>query len=423
MILFRGRMFLKFKVLFLVMMVMLIVSCQKKEATGIVSSSPYGKWINGPPTTPSWFPIGVWAQNPRVAGKYKNAGINVYVGLHGGPTEKQLAGLRAAGMLTICHFNPVAKRYMDDTLIIGWMHGDEPDNAHSIAEGWEKEMKGKKFELFIDGKYHFSTLFASIHPRRIKRDYFLLKTIDPTRPVYLNLGVGVSYEKAHGRGFRSGHLEDYPEYIKGCDIPSFDIYPVNSAEGRLGGKLEYVPRGIDRLRKWSDYKKPVWCWIECTKIGRAGRKPTVSEVRSEIWMALIHGAGGVGYFCHSFVEPTKSDMALLKDKEMLAGVTEINKQITELAPVLNNPTVEKGATATSSNSKVPVDIMVKKDRKATYLFAVGMRKGKTEGSFLVKGLPKKATAEVLGEDRTIKITGGKFKDTFGPYQVHLYKIK
>jgi hypothetical protein len=67
--------------------------------------------------------------------------------------------------------------------------------------------------------------------------------------------------------------------------------------------------------------------------------------------------------------------------------------------------------------------MVKKDRKATYLFAVGMRKGKTEGSFLVKGLPKKATAEVLGEDRTIKITGGKFKDTFGPYQVHLYKIK
>jgi hypothetical protein len=285
-------------------------------------------------------------------------------------------------------------------------------------------MKGKKFEIFIDGVYHFGTLFCSIHPRRIKRDYFLLKNIDPSRPIYLNLGVGVSYDKAHGRGFRSGHLEDYPEYIKGCDIPSFDIYPVNSAEGRLGGKLEYVPRGIDRLRKWSDNKKPVWCWIECTKIGGAGRKPTVDEVRSEIWMALIHGAGGVGYFCHSFVEPTKSDMALLKDKEMLAGVTEVNKQITELAPVLNSPTVEKGAAVTSSNSKVPVDIMVKKYRKATYLFAVGMRKGKkTEGSFTVKGLPKKATAEVLGEDRTIEVTGGKFKDTFTPYQVHLYKIK
>jgi hypothetical protein len=33
-----------------------------------------------------------------------------------------------------------------------------------------------------------------------------------------------------------------------------------------------------------------------------------------------------------------------------------------------------------------------------------------------------ARVEVLGEDRTIDAVGGEWKDRFGNYQVHLYRI-
>jgi hypothetical protein len=49
--------------------------------------------VNGFPTNPDFFPIGIWLQSPSRAANYKAIGINTFVGLHEGPTEKQLAEL------------------------------------------------------------------------------------------------------------------------------------------------------------------------------------------------------------------------------------------------------------------------------------------------------------------------------------------
>jgi hypothetical protein len=43
-----------------------------------------------------------------------------------GPTEQQLASLKKSGMKVICEQNEVALKNLDDPIIIGWMHGDEP---------------------------------------------------------------------------------------------------------------------------------------------------------------------------------------------------------------------------------------------------------------------------------------------------------
>lgn len=76
----------------------------------------------------------------------------------------------------------------------------------------------------------------------------------------------------------------------------------------------------------------------------------------------------------------------------------------------------------SSSAQVPIHMMVKRYRGATYLFAVVMRNGATRGTFKVRNLPAKATAEVLGENRSISVVGGKLEDAFQPYDVHLYRI-
>ncbi len=130
-----------------------------------------------PLADPNFFPVAVWLQNPSKAPQYKAAGINLYVGLWRGPTEEQLAELKRHGMRVICGQNAVGLAHKDDPTIVGWMHGDEPDNAQSLRGG-----KGYG---------------PPILPAKIVEDYDRLKEADPSRPVLLNLGQGVAWDHWH----------------------------------------------------------------------------------------------------------------------------------------------------------------------------------------------------------------------------------
>lgn len=138
-------------------------------------------------------------------------------------------------------------------------------------------------------------------------------------------------------------------------------------------------------------------------------------------MALIHGSRGLIYFVHQFA-PKFNEHALLDDPEMLSAVTAINGRIRDLAPVLNGPTVTDGAAVRSSDAGVPINLMVKKTPEAVYLFTVGMRHKPVRGSFTVRGLPARALAHVLDENREVEVLDGRFADDFPAYGVHLYRI-
>ena len=138
-------------------------------------------------------------------------------------------------------------------------------------------------------------------------------------------------------------------------------------------------------------------------------------------MSIIHGSMGLIYFVPEW-KPRFNESAILSDPEMLSAVTEINRQITKLAPVLNSPTVREGVNVTIDNKEVPVAFMMKRYKGQTYLFAVGMRGGGTTATFTVHGLKGANTVEILGENRTILSKDGVFKDRFEPWDVHLYRI-
>lgn len=354
---------------------------------------------------PDFFPIAVWVQSYTNAEVYKANGINMFVGIWGGLNQEKLDAFKKAGIKIICDQNEFGLNNLAEPAIYAWMHGDEPDNAQ-----WNR----------AENKYD-----PCVDPAKIIKSYEEIKKKDPSRPVYINLGQGVAYINYNGRGACRGNIDSYKVstngYLKGCDIASFDIYPVNNRDKESGGNLWYVAKGIDNLREWTDYSKPAWCWIESTKIHEnSPRKPTPAEVKSEIWMALIHGANGYGFFCHSFTkDPPQDEAAFLHDKEMISAMKDVNLQVTSLARVLNSPTTKGYASVNSSNAEVPVDIMTKNTGKTNYVFAVAMRTGTTKAEFTVRTGKK---AEVLGENRTIKIKKGKFSDDFSSYAVHLYKI-
>jgi len=383
---------------------------QAAEGTSTVAVDP--QMQSSPLTRTDVFPIAVWLQRPDNAGRYKDLGVNLYVGLWRGPNEEQLAELRRQGMHLICGQNEYALTQLDNPMIVAWMHGDEPDNAQPIRGG---------------GGYG-----PPIDPARIVEQYRRIKDRDPSRPVLLNLGQGVAWDGWHGRGVRTNHPEDYPEYIEGCDIASFDIYPAVHDRPAVAGKLWYVARGVDRLKRWAGDRRSVWNCIECTHIGNAKVKPTPAQVKAEVWMSIIHGSQGLIYFCHQF-EPTPIEAGLLADAEMSAAVKRINEEIHRLAPAIRSPSVPQGLTVACNPVAVspelaaamdtgPVAAVAKRQGNDSYVFAVRMEDAPVRATFQLRD-KFDGEVEVVGEDRKLPLEKGKFEDEFAGYAVHLYRVE
>ncbi len=388
------------------------------DAVAATPASPYARWANGPgqggaaTQAKAFFPIAVWLQDPRNAPKYQALGINLYVGLWKGPTAQQIAELKRHGMPVVCEQNEFALQHLDERTIVGWMHGDEPDNAQPLPN-----RKGYG---------------PPIPPEKIIDDYRRIKEKDPSRPVFLNLGQGVAWDGWRGRGVRTNHPEDYAEYVRGGDIVSFDIYPAVHDKPAVAGKLWYVARGVQRLRDWAGEDRIVWNCIECTRISNPKTKPTPAQVKAEVWMSIIHGSRGIVYFCHQF-QPQFIEAGLLADAEMSQAVGEINRQIQSLAAVLNSPSIADAVKATITPDTVDpemarllgprgIAVCVKRHGDSTYLFAVRMEPTPAKAIFQVAGVAGDAVGDVLGEDRKIVLRGGRFEDEFGPHAVHLYRF-
>lgn len=382
----------------------LVCSCAATlpaSAQNTTSPSVAPAFERGLAARPDYFPIAVWLQDPRNAARYKEVGINLYVGLWKGPTEEQLATLEKAGMPVICSPTEWALRQKDRKIIVAWMHEDEPDNAQSLGEG-----RGYG---------------PPVPTAKVIEDYQRIRRLDPGRPVFLNLGQGVAWDNWYGRGVRTRHPEDYPEYAQAADILSFDIYPVTHDKPEVAGNLWYVGHGVERLRGWSGGRKPVWACIECTHIGNPKLRPTPAQVRSIVWMALIHGAGGLLYFAHEF-QPAFVEAGLLAHADIREGVKQVNAQVAELAPVLNSPTLEGAVDVSSSDAAVPIRTLCKRHDGKLYVFAIATRAGKTTARFRVPGLKGETPVTVLGEKRTVQARDGAWQDAFEPYAVHLYEI-
>ncbi len=373
----------------------LLAACGQRAA--VAAAQP--TFAKGLPTDPGYFPIGVWLQAPHNAARFRELGINLYIGLWQGPTQAHLSELEAAGMPVICSQNEVGLAYQGD-IIVGWMHGDEPDNAQAV----------------YDEQGNRTGWGPCVPPQEIVDDYHRLKARDATRPILLNLGQGVANDEWHGRG-AGAQLSDYETYVLGADLVSFDVYPV-AGIGKPDGEeyLWYVAKGVERLRGWAPATTPVWAVLECTHIS-SPRKATPEQVRSMAWMAICRGATGLLYFVHQF-EPNFIEAALLVDDEMCAGITALNGEITALAPVINAPTVPDGVTV---ESEAPIAALVKQHDGATYLLTVSLRNEATEATFRLPG--GDGTVEVLGEQRTLPLAGGVYRDSYEPYAVHHYRIR
>lgn len=327
-----------------------------------------------------------------MAAKYKQAGFNLYIGLWQGPTENQLAALKAAEMPVVCEQNEVGLKHKDDSTIVGWMHNDEPDNAQET-----KDANGKR------------TWGPCIPPSQIVDRYNAMKAADPARPVMLNLGQGVANDKWIGRG-NGAKLDDYLTYVKGGDIVSFDVYPVAGLEDP--SSIGLVAKGIDRLRGWG--AKRIWNCLECTAISGKS-KATPEQVKAEAWSAIIHGSRGLIYFVHQF-SPKFDEHALVDDPAMLKAVTALNRQIRSYGAALFRHT---GVPLPIEADGARVDACVVVD-KSPYVFAVNLEPHSVSIRTRLPFANLRWT-EIVQNGPDKEVNGQELARTFQPYEVQIYR--
>jgi hypothetical protein len=178
--------------------------------------------------------------------------------------------------------------------------------------------------------------------------------------------------------------------------------------------------GVDRLRRWSTHNQAVWTWIEASRMGRDSG-PTPAQIRSEVWLSLIHGADGIGYFVDTWFPSFKED-GIFNTPELVTAVARLNQEIKSLAPELNSANIPNLADVTSADHSVAVDTMVKASGSSIYLFAAVSGDGTTTASYSIRGMSGNADAAVLSENRTVKVAAGQFSDEFAANGVHIYKI-
>jgi hypothetical protein len=184
---------------------------------------------------------------------------------------------------------------------------------------------------------------------------------------------------------------------------------------------------IDRMRALDSMdgnRKPIWAFVEVgwpfsETAAQGARAILPAECRAAVWHSIIAGARGIIYFNHSFGGPNTTHHALRDPAyaAVRAAVKSTNQLVTQLAPVLNAPFADGFVSAGPS-----VRTMAKFHHNKYYVFA-GSKENRASKPTLSLSVVDNGTATVIGENRTIPISNGRFSDSFADGNaIHIYRI-
>ncbi|HEU0086636.1 MAG TPA: hypothetical protein VFQ77_03125 [Pseudonocardiaceae bacterium] len=366
-------------------------------------------------TDPRFFPVGVWFEAVVTQDDVdldRAAGLNTYFEL----TEStDMSLVRANGMFAFIS-KPLAG-YGKET--VGWLLSDEVDMwARGGDAPWTGNQPG-------EGEI--------CEPPDAGCGYTVLRALTDRLPHgdgrmrYTNFGKGVMMWLPDGD---AAHLvNDY------TDLVSTDIYWYT--DGNICQEAQnFLALPAERCRLAASYgstvdrtrqsdaedgrRQPVLAFVQTGWPAEGDHRAIEpDQLTGAVMNSLIHEARGIIYFNHNFGGPCITQH-VLRDQcgaAVRPAVTEVNRRIAELAPVLNTQSYEYTFNPV-------LDTMLKEYNGSFYVFAMLSRGAALGGHVftLPEGL-RGAKAEVLYENRSIDIFGGRFADSFNTeHAYHIYKI-
>jgi hypothetical protein len=264
----------------------------------------------------------------------------------------------------------------------------------------------------------------------LERAYTIIKEQDPHHPVWI-------VEAPRGT------IDTLRAYSnpKTRDITGVDIYPVSFPPGihslLPNDEISLVGDHARIMMDVAQGKMPVWltlqfAWSGVTTKGRTLTFPTYHQQRFMAYQAIITGARGLIYFGGN-LEVTLNEQDKKHGwnwtywRKTLRPIIEEVGHTSPLTPALVAKNSDLYLTAkvvgTVFARAKGFEFLVREDGDDIYILAC-KREGDAQ-QILFEGLPPtNPTAEVMFEaPRKVVIENGKFTDWFGPFDVHVYKLK
>jgi hypothetical protein len=345
-------------------------------------------------TDPSFFPIGVWFESAVSQGDVasdKAAGLNTYVEL----TANSDADLvRANGMFAI----PSLALTGHGSESVGWMLDDEVDMRFGPGRGYEV-MAEHVARTPDDGRFRYSNYGKGV----------MLWETDAEAQRFVNSYTDVV----------SNDIYYYTDPNICSELQNFHGVPADRC--RRAANYGFTMDRMRALDGMDGRRQPIWAFVENGHPFSEDWAPTITgpQLTGAVVSSLIHEARGIIYFNHNFGGPCPTQHVLREScgAAIRPYVTEVNRQITALAPVLNTQSYQYSFNPA-------LDTMLKHHDGAYYVFAMQNR-DHTSGSYaftLPAGMPG-TSVEVMFENRTLPISGGTFHDSFAAeHSYHIYKI-
>jgi hypothetical protein len=234
----------------------------------------------------------------------------------------------------------------------------------------------------------------NITPGQLEDIYRIVKENDPWHPVSMVFMAPFLTSK---------------KYSDALDIVMADPYPIPDYPASMPGD---VARQLS-----SEFKgrRPVWIVPQAFGGGELwSREPTIQEIRSMTWQAIINGATGIQYFVRQGLNYFPKSAATWSECGRIAV------EVAELTPWLLSDEQTLPVACYSGN----VNVTSKIHNGQLMIMAVNKKNEPVSTSFRITG-QYTGMARVLFENRIISVKSGIMSDQLSPLgsQVYLINIK
>ena len=280
-----------------------------------------------------------------------------------------------------------------------------------------------------------------IRPAGLVRGYKRMKQLDPNHPVVIVQAPGST-------------VAQLSPYRPALDITGADVYPVSYPPGVHAGtrnKGISVVGDLTRTMASAAGSKPIWmtlqiAWSGVTptkqRPGLVPRFPTHHELRFMAYQAIVNGARGLVFFGGHLTQ-----IATPADAKSGWNWSFWSRALKPLVEELTSADVRPALVAPEAKAVKPgmrdLEVATRQDGRTLYVIAV--RRGGTTSTVGFTGLPTRhdgrslTHGEVLSEHvqhplpppivaghqvlRTVAVSGGGFRDWFGPYDARVYRFE
>jgi len=263
--------------------------------------------------------------------------------------------------------SPGLQRFKDHPAILAWNSGDELD-------------------------------CANVSPEKVGEAVDAIRDVDPNHLIYTTVANPALLS----------------QYAPCTDVLSNDPYPL--ANGKIDTLA--VASATARARAAVGPGRALWMVPQCFGYAKGPwQVPTPAQERSMTYQALIEGANGLIWYVYD-----DKQFKVLDHPDLWAMMQQLTAEVKALTPILFEPAQDGQRFATGPDDCLR-GVSIKQDRELTILTAHTNEKDLGQQELAAPGLPATGRAEVLFENRTLNVGGGKIRDGFAPYAVHVYRVK